>query len=216
MQMKVNGRQLTVRPSATSIGFLLGPTGYRPLPVSKQPPVPALANLPKAPHGRAYHRAPRSWPAAPSRSSASASRSRSPTTSAGTAAAIRLASAARRSTSPAGSWPSPTSSTHPHPPVQTSLAAPGGRARNRQWQRNAIRPARRPRLQDLHGVGALDLLVAGGALTARIQVASRRFDVARNHALLAAAPLAHGRLPRAQSSCTRPVKLVASAGRCRA
>jgi hypothetical protein len=51
---------------------------------------------------------------------------------------------------------------------------------------------------------------------ARIQVASRRFDVARDHALLAAGPLAHGRLPRAQSSCTRPVKLVASAGRCRA
>jgi len=37
MQMKVNGRQVTVPPSATSIGFLLGPTGYRPLPVSKQP-----------------------------------------------------------------------------------------------------------------------------------------------------------------------------------
>jgi hypothetical protein len=37
MQMKVNGRQVTVPPSATSIGFLLVPTGYRPLPVSKQP-----------------------------------------------------------------------------------------------------------------------------------------------------------------------------------
>ena len=37
MQMKVNGRQVTVPPSATSIGFLLGPTGYRPLPASKQP-----------------------------------------------------------------------------------------------------------------------------------------------------------------------------------
>jgi hypothetical protein len=55
MQMKVNGRQLTVPPSATSIGFLLGPTGYRPLPVSKQPPgarsrqsteSPARAGLP--------------------------------------------------------------------------------------------------------------------------------------------------------------------------
>jgi hypothetical protein len=37
MQMKVNGRQVTVPPSATSIGFLLVPTEYRPLPVSKQP-----------------------------------------------------------------------------------------------------------------------------------------------------------------------------------
>jgi hypothetical protein len=34
MQIKVNGRQLTVPPPATPIGFLLGPTGYRPLPVS--------------------------------------------------------------------------------------------------------------------------------------------------------------------------------------
>jgi len=33
MQMKLNGRQLTVPPSATSIGFLLGPAGYRPLPL---------------------------------------------------------------------------------------------------------------------------------------------------------------------------------------
>jgi hypothetical protein len=33
MQMKGNGRQLTVAPPVTPIGFLLGPTGYRPAPV---------------------------------------------------------------------------------------------------------------------------------------------------------------------------------------
>jgi cytoskeleton protein RodZ len=35
--MKVNGSDVKVTPSPTSIGFLLGPTGQRPLPVSKQP-----------------------------------------------------------------------------------------------------------------------------------------------------------------------------------
>jgi hypothetical protein len=37
VRMKVNGQNVTVTPSATSIGFLVGPTGERPLPVSKQP-----------------------------------------------------------------------------------------------------------------------------------------------------------------------------------
>jgi hypothetical protein len=37
VQMKVNDQSVTVTPSATSIGFLVGPTGERPLPVSKQP-----------------------------------------------------------------------------------------------------------------------------------------------------------------------------------
>jgi hypothetical protein len=37
VQMKVNGRPVPVAPSASSIGFLLGPTGERPLPVAKQP-----------------------------------------------------------------------------------------------------------------------------------------------------------------------------------
>jgi hypothetical protein len=35
--MKVNGSDVKVTPSPTSIGFLLGPAGNQPLPVSKQP-----------------------------------------------------------------------------------------------------------------------------------------------------------------------------------
>jgi cytoskeleton protein RodZ len=37
VQMKVNGKSVTVAPSKNSIGFLVGPTGARPLPLSKQP-----------------------------------------------------------------------------------------------------------------------------------------------------------------------------------
>jgi hypothetical protein len=37
VQMKVNGSAVTVNPSATSIGFLLQPSGNTPLPASKQP-----------------------------------------------------------------------------------------------------------------------------------------------------------------------------------
>jgi cytoskeleton protein RodZ len=37
VQMKVNGAHVTVNPSATSIGFLLQPSGSTPLPPSKQP-----------------------------------------------------------------------------------------------------------------------------------------------------------------------------------
>ena len=37
VQMKVNGASVTVSPSASSIGFLLQPTGSTPLPPSKQP-----------------------------------------------------------------------------------------------------------------------------------------------------------------------------------
>ena len=37
VQMKVNGATVSVAPSATSIGFLLEPSGHRSLPVSKQP-----------------------------------------------------------------------------------------------------------------------------------------------------------------------------------
>jgi hypothetical protein len=37
VQMKVNGASVHVTPSSSSIGFLLGPTGSRPLPPSKQP-----------------------------------------------------------------------------------------------------------------------------------------------------------------------------------
>jgi cytoskeleton protein RodZ len=37
VQMKVNGTHVPVNPSASSIGFLLEPTGRRPLPASKQP-----------------------------------------------------------------------------------------------------------------------------------------------------------------------------------
>ena len=37
VQMKVNGTDVTVNPSATSIGFLLQPSGSTPLPASKQP-----------------------------------------------------------------------------------------------------------------------------------------------------------------------------------
>lgn len=37
VQMKVNGSDVKVTPSSTSIGFLLEPTGNSPLPVSKQP-----------------------------------------------------------------------------------------------------------------------------------------------------------------------------------
>jgi cytoskeleton protein RodZ len=37
VQMKVNGTKVTVNPSATSIGFLLQPSGSTPLPASKQP-----------------------------------------------------------------------------------------------------------------------------------------------------------------------------------
>jgi cytoskeletal protein RodZ len=37
VQMKVNGTKVTVNASATSIGFLLQPTGSTPLPASKQP-----------------------------------------------------------------------------------------------------------------------------------------------------------------------------------
>jgi cytoskeletal protein RodZ len=37
VQMKVNGSTVHVAPSASSIGFLIGPTSSRPLPASKQP-----------------------------------------------------------------------------------------------------------------------------------------------------------------------------------
>jgi cytoskeletal protein RodZ len=37
VQMKVNGKPVTVAPSATSIGFTLIPTGPQPLPASQQP-----------------------------------------------------------------------------------------------------------------------------------------------------------------------------------
>jgi hypothetical protein len=37
VQMKVNGTPVKVVPSATSIGFLLQPSGNSSLPVSKQP-----------------------------------------------------------------------------------------------------------------------------------------------------------------------------------
>jgi cytoskeleton protein RodZ len=37
VQMKVNGSDVKVSPSSTSIGFLLAPAGNTPLPVSKQP-----------------------------------------------------------------------------------------------------------------------------------------------------------------------------------
>jgi cytoskeleton protein RodZ len=37
VQMKVNGANVTVGPSASSIGFLLQPSGSSPLPASKQP-----------------------------------------------------------------------------------------------------------------------------------------------------------------------------------
>jgi hypothetical protein len=35
--MKVNGAPVTVKPSATSIGFLIQPSGTSPLPAAKQP-----------------------------------------------------------------------------------------------------------------------------------------------------------------------------------
>jgi cytoskeletal protein RodZ len=37
VRMKVNGQAVNVAPSANAIGFLIGPTSYRPLPLSKQP-----------------------------------------------------------------------------------------------------------------------------------------------------------------------------------
>jgi cytoskeleton protein RodZ len=37
VQMKVNGKPVTVTPSATSIGYLLQPSGASPLPVAQQP-----------------------------------------------------------------------------------------------------------------------------------------------------------------------------------
>jgi cytoskeleton protein RodZ len=37
VQMKVNGKTVPVAPAATSIGFLLMPTGEKPLPASQQP-----------------------------------------------------------------------------------------------------------------------------------------------------------------------------------
>jgi hypothetical protein len=37
VRMRVNGSPVTVTSSANSIGFLIGPTSYRPLPHAKQP-----------------------------------------------------------------------------------------------------------------------------------------------------------------------------------
>jgi hypothetical protein len=37
VQMKVNGKPVAVKPSASSIGYLIQPSGTTPLPVAKQP-----------------------------------------------------------------------------------------------------------------------------------------------------------------------------------
>jgi hypothetical protein len=35
--MRVNGRSVSVAPSASSIGYLIGPSGWQSLPLAKQP-----------------------------------------------------------------------------------------------------------------------------------------------------------------------------------